>query len=125
MLTSTSHDRSYVFDKIQLMFFYNHGKSDKIDKFGISSFLEQRYYDLFSKDVMIDDWKYYLDGKTNVWIDWSLSDAMSMRTWYQFRWRNADSEMDGSFEWVEDAKSYSKHEVWLEFSFEFITDILY
>ena len=125
MLTSTLLDRSYVFEKIRLAFVYKYDKSNKIDKLGVSGFLEQRYYDLFSNDEIIDEWKFYLDGRVNFWIDWNIFDELGLKTWYQYRWRDADSETYGNFVWVEDVKSYSKHEVWLEFSFDFITDILY
>ena len=51
--------------------------------------------------------------------------VMGFKISYQFRWRDASSQLYGNFEWVEDVKSYSKHEFWLEFSYKFITDILY
>ena len=98
---------------------------DNIKEFGFSSSFEQRYYDLFSNDEIIDEWKFYLNGKVNCWIDWNILDEINLRTWYQYRWRDADSEANGNFEWVEDIKNYSKQEVWVEFSFDFMSDILY
>ena len=50
---------------------------------------------------------------------------IGFKTSYQYRWRNAHSQLFGDFEWVEDLKSYAKHEFWLEFSYEFLSDILY
>ena len=52
-------------------------------------------------------------------------DNIGVKTSYQFRWRDASSQIYGDFVWVEDIKSYSKHEIWLEFSHDFVTDILY
>ena len=124
-LVSTLFDRSYVFDKIRTTFIYNDRKWKEISKVGISILLEQRYYELVSDQFTFDNWKYYLDGRTTVWIDWDIMNNIGFKTSYQYRWRNADSQLFGDFEWVEDLKSYAKHEFWLEFSYEFLSDILY
>ena len=87
--------------------------------------LEQRYYDLLSEKYFFDNWKFYLDGRTQVWVDWDIMDKIGLKTSYQFRWRDASSKIYGDFDWVEDIKSYTKHEIWLEFSYEFTMDILY
>ena len=92
---------------------------------GISFLLEQRYYKLESSQYSFDNWKYYLDGRTKVWVEWNVVNTMDIRTWYQYRWRNADTQLYGDFDWVEDIKSYSKHEIWLQFSYKFIIDVLY
>jgi len=124
-LLSASFNRSYVFDKMQFVLVFKDRIHDKIDKVGISNYLEQRYYDLFSDHPSIDNWKFYLDGRTNIWIDWNIMDNIGFKTWYQFRWRKADTQVFGDFEWVDEIKSYYKHEFWLEFSYEFASDILY
>ena len=124
-LVSTLFDRSYVFDKIRTTFIYNDRKWKEISKVGISIFLEQRYYELVSDQFTFDNWKYYLDGRTTVWMDWDIINNIGCKTSFQYRWRNADSQLFGDFEWVEDLKSYAKHEFWLEFSYEFLSDILY
>ena len=124
-LSSTGFDRSYIFDKIRGETIFNVRKLKAIDAASISVQLEQRYYDLLSEQYSIDNWKYYLDGRAKVWVDWDIVDDIGFKTYYQFRWRDASTQIYGDFEWVEDIKNYSKHEVWLEFSYKFITDILY
>ena len=124
-MSSAAFNRSYVFDKVRGEFVYNLRKQKKIDKIGVTIQFEQRYYDLLSDHYSFDNWKYYLDGRTKVWIVWGHIDNMGIKTWYQYRWRNADSQLYGDFDWIEDIKSYGKHEIWLEFSYEFISDILY
>ena len=52
-------------------------------------------------------------------------DDIEFKTYYQFRWRDASTQLYGDFDWVEDIKSYSKHEFWLELSYNFTLDILY
>ena len=74
---------------------------------------------------LFDNWKFYLDGRAKVWLDWDIMDEIGVKTSYQFRWRDANTQIYGDFDWVEDIKSYSKHEIWLEFSHKLITDILY
>ena len=124
-LPSTGFDRSYIFDKVRGEFVYKARRINKIDDIGISFQLEQRYYDLLSEKYSIGNWKYYLDGRVKVWVDWDIIDDIGFKTYYQFRWRDASTQIYGDFDWVEDIKSYSKHEIWLEFSYRFITDILY
>ena len=96
-----------------------------IDDAGISLQLEQRYYNLLSEKYFFDNWKYYLDGRTKIWIAMDITDNIGLKTSYQYRWRNANTQLYGDFEWVEDIKGYAKHEIWLEFSYELISDILY
>jgi hypothetical protein len=124
-LPSTGFDRSYVFDKVRGEFVYKSRRIDTIEDIGISVQLEQRYYNLLSEEYSFDNWKYYLDGRAKVWVDWDIIDDIGFKTYYQFRWRDASTQLYGNFDWVEDIKSYSKHEIWLEFSFKFITNILY
>ena len=124
-LASTSFDRSYIFDKLRSEFVYKNRNDNMVKRFGISILLEQRYYELESSKYSFDNWKYYLDGRTKLWAEWNVMDAMGIRTWYQYRWRNADTQLYGDFGWVEDIKSYSKHEIWLELSYEVSLDILY
>jgi len=124
-LPSTGLDRSYIFDKVRGEFVYKARRINKIDDIGISFQLEQRYYDLLSEKYSIDNWKYYLDGRAKVWVDWDIIDNIGFKTYYQFRWRDASTQIYGDFDWVEDIKNYSKHEFWLELSYKFITDILY
>ena len=124
-LPSTGFDRSYIFDKVRGETVFNFRKLKAIDDVGISVQLEQRYYDLLSEKYSIGNWKYYLDGRVKVWVDWDIIDDIGFKTYYQFRWRDASTQIYGDFDWVEDIKSYSKHEIWLEFSYKFITDILY
>ena len=124
-LSSTSFDRSYIFDKVRGEFVYNTRRINKIDDIGISVQLEQRYYNLLSEKYSFDNWKYYLDGRVKFWVDWDIVDDIGLKTYYQFRWRDASTQIYGDFDWVEDIKSYSKHEFWLEFSYKFIADILY
>lgn len=124
-LYSTGFDRSYIFDKVRGETIFKFRKLKRIDAAGISVLLEQRYYDLFSEKYSINNWKYYLDGRAKVWVDWDIVDDIGFKTYYQFRWRDASTQIYGDFEWVEELKNYSKHEVWLEFSYKFITDILY
>ena len=124
-LSSASLDRSYIFDKVKSEFIYKNRKHNILKQLGISILLEQRYYALISDQYSFDNWKYYLDGRTKIWFDWDIMDDIGIRTWYLNRWRNADTQLYGDFEWVEDIKSYSKHEIWLEFSYELSLDILY
>ena len=124
-LLSTDFDRSYIFDKFHGETVFNIRKLKAIDDVGISVQLEQRYYNLLSEKYSFDNWKYYLDGRAKVWVDWDIIDDIGFQTYYQFRWRDASTQIYGDFDWVEDIKSYSKHEIWLEFSYKFITDILY
>jgi len=124
-LPSTGFDRSYIFDKVRGETIFNIRKLKAIDNVGISVQLEQRYYGLLSEKYSFDNWKYYLDGRAKVWMNWDIIDDIGCKTYYQFRWRDAGTQLYGDFEWVEDGKSYSKHEFWLEFSYKFITDILY
>ena len=124
-LSSTSFDRSYIFDKLRSEFVYKNRNDKIVKQLGISLLLEQRYYELESSKYSFDNWKYYLDGRTKIWVQWDIMADMGIRTWYQYRWRNANTQLYGDFDWVEDIKSYSKHEIWLEFSYKFITDILY
>jgi len=124
-LSSTGFDRSYIFDKIRLETVFNIGKVRIVDYVGVSVQLEQRYYNLLSKKYSIDNWKYYLDGRTKIWVDWDILDDIGFKTYYQLRWRDASTRLYSDFDWVADIKSYSKHEIWLEFSYKFITDILY
>ena len=124
-LPSTGFDRSYIFDKVRGETIFNIRKLKAIDDAGISVQLEQRYYDLSSDKYSIDNWKYYLDGKIKVWVDWNIIDHIGFKTYYQFRWRDASTQIYGDFDWMEDIKSYSKHEFWLELSYNFILDILY
>ena len=124
-LPSTGFDRSYIFDKVRGETIFNVRKLKAIDAAGISVQLEQRYYDLLSEKYSIGNWKYYLDGRAKVWVDWDIIDDIGFKTYYQFRWRDASTQIYGDFEWVEDIKSYSKHEIWLEFSYKLITDVLY
>lgn len=124
-LPSTGFDRSYIFDKVHGETVFNIRKLKAIDDAGISVQLEQRYYNLLSEKYSIDNWKYYLDGRAKVWVDWDFIDDIEFKTYYQFRWRDASTQLYGDFDWVEDIKSYSKHEFWLELSYNFTLDILY
>ena len=125
-LSSIAFDRSYVFDKLRSEFIYkNKSKKNIFKQLGISLLFEQRYYELESSKYSFDNWKYYLDGRAKVWVDWNFLDNIGIRSWYQYRWRNAETQIYGDFDWVEDIKSYSKYEIWLEFSYEFVSDILY
>ncbi len=124
-LPSTGFDRSYIVDKVRGEAVYNIRQLKAIDDAGISVQLEQRYYNLLSEKYSFDNWKYYLDGRAKVWVDWNIIDDFGFKTYYQFRWRDASTQIYGDFDWVEDIKSYSKHEFWLEFSYEFVSDILY
>ena len=124
-LSSTSFDRSYIFDKLKSEYVFKNKHDKIIKKLGIYLLLEQRYYELESSKNAFDNWKYYLDGRAKVWVDWNFMESVGIRSWYQYRWRNADTQIYGDFEWVEDIKSYTKHEFWLEFSYELVSDILY
>ena len=96
-----------------------------INDAGIFVQLEQRYYNLLSEKYSFNNWKFYLDGRVKLWMDWDIMDDIEVKTSYQFRWRDASTQIYGDFDWVEDIKNYSKHEIWLEFSYKFTTDILY
>ena len=110
---------------MEKLFFFNIRMVKAIDRAGISWQLEQRYYNLSSEKYSFNNWKFYLDGRAKVWLTWNTIDNIGLKTWYQYRWRNADSKLYGDFDWVEDIKSYGKHEVWLEFKYEFVSDLLY
>ena len=134
-LVSTYIDRSYFFESFRLSFIIRKHGFRQINRFGFSNYLEQRNYDLFLAEedklyglnwkYIVDEWKYYLDGRANFWIDWKILDDISVKTSYQYRWRDTKNENFGNLEWIGDAKEYDKHEFWLEFSFKFITDFLY
>ena len=124
-LPSTGFDRSYVFDKVKGEVIYKVRKINEIEDMGFSVLLEQRYYNLLSDKYSINNWKYYLDGRTKVWVDWNFMGDIRFKTYYQYRWRDASTQIYGDFDWVEDIKSYSKHEFWLELAYNFTLDILY
>ena len=124
-LPSASIDRSYIFDRLWTVFIYKTKSNKIIEQLGISLFLEQRYYELESSTYSFDNWKFYMDGRAKVWINWDILNNVGIKTWYQYRWRNADTQIYSDFEWVEDIKSYTKHAMWLELSYEFVSDILY
>ena len=124
-LSSTTFDRSYIFDKLYSEFIYKNINNNIIEQLGISLLLEQRYYELESSHYSFDNWKFYLDGRAKLWVDWDFMDSIDIRSWYQYRWRDANTQLSGDLGWVEDIKSYTKHEFWLEFSYEFASDILY
>ncbi len=134
-LVSTYIDRSYVFENYRLSFNIKKHSYKMINKFGFSNFLQIRKYDLLlaghdklyglNWKHVVDEWKYYLDGKTNFWIDWNFFNDVNVKTSYQYRWRKTENENFGNLEWIVDSKEYDKHEIWLELSFQFITDFLY
>ena len=124
-LSSTSFDRSYIFDKLRSEFVYNNRDNNIVKQLGISLLLEQRYYELESSQYTFDNWKFYLDGRAKLWVTWVTMHDIRVKTSYQFRWRDASTQIYGEFEWVEDIKSYSKHEFWLKLSYNFTLDILY
>ena len=126
-LASTVADRSYIFEKVRTEFIHIPKSKKFINAIGFSIQLEQRYYNgIYDDHQLIDsNWKYYLDGRSKVKFSWNFVENLDIATWYQFRWRNAYSPLYGNFEWIEGAKSYNKHEFWLEFSYDFSTDILY
>ena len=126
-LQNTPIDRYYVFDKIRGEIVTNHRRLKKINYTGFSIQLEQRLYNkIYHPQQIIEyDWKYYLDGRAKIWVDWDIIDDIGFKTYYKFRWRDAYTPNNSYVEWVEDVKSYSKHGFWLEFSYKFITDILY
>ena len=125
-LFSTSFlDRSYIFDKLRADINLHFRKNKVIRQAILTAQFDQRYYELESQKYSFDNWKYYLDGKVKFKIDWKFGDSFDVSSWYQYRFRNADAKTYGDFEWIEGAKSYSKHEVWLELSYKFITDVLY
>tara|TARA_B100000945_G_C20418542_1_gene616490 strand:+ start:1661 stop:2725 length:1065 start_codon:yes stop_codon:yes gene_type:complete len=123
-LSSTYFDRSYNFEKVQVKITFNK-KLYKITKFGIQAYLENRFYDLKSIRYSLDNWKIYNDGLLKYWFDLDLYDNVDIKISHQYRWRDAKSQLYGDFEWIEDVKSYNKHEVWIEFSFNLVSDILY
>ena len=80
--------------------------------------LKHKFFQLF------DNWKYYFDGKLKSWIDWGFN-RINIRTLFQYRWRDAKSQLYSQFDWVEDIKTYSKYEIWVVFSFKTTIDYLY
>ena len=139
-LVSTYIDRSFSFGNMYLSFIVRNYDLKKIDKFGFSHFLEIRLYDMeLSKNINLlpsvwnfteeandwDGWKRYMDGKFIWWIDWDLLNDIAIKTSYSYRWRKPEYELYDNMDWIADAKKYVKHEVWLEFSYQFITDLLY
>tara|TARA_Y100000031_G_scaffold26189_1_gene28108 strand:- start:18 stop:1151 length:1134 start_codon:yes stop_codon:yes gene_type:complete len=122
----TAFDKSYYIDKIRGEFVYNHNKLKNIDKTGISINFEKRQYHKIPTFDDISNWRLYYDGQIKLWIDHDLWDGVDIRTWYQYRWRSFDTSIYGKLHVYDDfVKSYNKHELWIELSFEFITDILY
>jgi hypothetical protein len=124
-LSSASFNRSYIFDKLRGDLNWYVKKNKFIKNILLSLQLEQRYYSLDSEKYAFDNWKYYIDGKMKIKMDWNFSKIYGVSTLYQYRFRDASSRLYGDFEWVDGAKSYSKHEIWLEFSYRFVTEILY
>ena len=126
-LQKTPIDRSYLFDKIRGEIVINHRRLKKINHTGVAIQLEQRLYDKIyhPQQIIPYDWKYYLDGRAKVWCSWNIIGDIEIKTWYQYRWRDVDTPPYSDVEWVVDVKSYSKNEFWIEFSYKFITDILY
>lgn len=124
-LLSASFNRSYTFDRIRGDFNWHIKKNKLINNVLLSMQLEQRYYSLDSEKYTFDNWKYYIDGKMKIRMDWNFSKIYGISTLYQYRFRDASSRLYGDFEWVDGAKSYSKHEIWLEFSYKFVNEILY
>ncbi|MDP6853459.1 MAG: hypothetical protein QF472_05865 [Candidatus Marinimicrobia bacterium] len=124
-LPSTNVDRSYVADKLKISFSGKVKKIALLQSIGISQSIEQRYYDLVSTHYSLDNWKNYIDGRTNIWMDWKQYFNLNIRTRCQYRWRDADSNIAGDFEWIEDIKSYQKIEFWVEFDYDFTWEGLY
>jgi len=124
-LLSASLNRSFTFDRLRGDLNLHVKKNKLIRNILLSIQIEQRYYSLDSKKYTSDNWKYYIDGKMKIKMYWNFSDVYGVSSLYQYRFRDASSRLYGDFEWVEGAKSYSKHEVWLEFTYKFVTDILY
>ena len=124
-LSSTQINRSYIFDKMSMVFLKKFNNDYNINELGLSIIFEQRYYELDSKKYFIDNWKYYLDGKYKLWFLWDFFAEVDLKTLYHYRWRDADTQLYGDFEWVEDSKSYSKHEFWIELSYNFNSNFLY
>ena len=122
----TAFDKSYYIDKIQGEFVYTHNKLKNIDQTGISIHFEKREYHEIPTWDDAQNWRRYYDGRIKCWIDHNLLDGVGIRTWYQYRWRSFDISSYASHQVYDNfVKSYNKHELWIELSFEFITDILY
>ena len=122
----TAFDKSYYIDKIRGEFVYTHNKLKNIDQMGISINFEKREYHEIPPFDDVPNWRRYYDGQIKLWIDHDLLDGVGIRTWYQYRWRSFDISFYGDHQAYDDfVKSYNKHELWIELSFEFITDILY
>ena len=122
----TAFDKSYYIDKILGEFVYIHNKLKNIDKMGISINFEKREYHEIPPFDDVPNWRRYYDGQIKLWIDHNFWDGVDIRTWYQYRWRSFDISFYGVHQAHDDfVKSYNKHELWIELSFEFITDILY
>jgi len=122
----TAFDKSYYIDKIRGEFVYSHNKLKNINQMGISINFEKREYHEIPPFDDVPNWRRYYDGQIKLWIEHDLWDSVDIRTWYQYRWRSFDISFYGEHQAYDDfVKSYNKHELWIELSFEFITDILY
>ncbi len=124
-LPSTNVDRSYIADKLKISYSGRVNGLPIVKSIGVSQSIEQRFYDLNSTHYRLDNWKHYIDGRTIFWMDWKSSYDFSIKTKCQYRWRHADSNIAGDFEWVEEVKSYQKFEFWVEIGYKFTWDGLY
>ena len=124
-LISADIDRSYLMDKLILSFTRDLQSFQIIEKFGLSLSAEQRLYELSSIGGNIDDWKFYFESSILIWSKIDIHDDMGLKISYQFRNRDADSNPLGEFTWIEDIKDFSKHLVWVEFSYDLALDLFY
>ncbi len=124
-LISTGVDRSYISDKINLGLTYKPQGYSLIEKYGVSLSAEQRLYDLGSVSDNFIDWKFYLESNVSLWSRFQIHEDISLKVSYQYRNRDADSNPLGEFPWVEDVKDFSKHLIWLDFSYDLVMDLFY
>ena len=124
-LSSSYVDRSYLFDKIKLGFSKKMYNRSFLKKSGFSLSVQQRLYDLDSKQSNIDDWKVYLESSIKLWSKFKFNNDIGLTITYQYRDRDAGSNPNGEFYWVEDVKDFSTHVVIFQFSYDFVFDIFY
>ena len=124
-LISADIDRSYLMDKLILSFSHGLQSFSGIEKAGLALSAEQRLYELSSTGGNIDDWKFYFESSVSFWSIIDVHDDIGLKISYQFRNRDADSNPLGGFSWIEDIKDFSKHLIWVEFSYDITLDLFY
>ena len=116
---STRYDRSYRFNKV--------GTSLRLaprswnDHLNVYYRIEHRKYESDIADDPLHSGREHLDHLLSTGLVHRINANLTAELSWKIRHRQTESELD----WVEDLKTYTKHEIWLEFSYRFYSDWWY